>query len=252
MPTFDVCDALGREGVGVAMAWLGRVPGSRGVVDLQDDARWRKAGADLLWLGPVATPAIEVKVERAWTGNLALETYSVVERKVPGWYWTSHAAAILYGFVDTGEWWVLDLPALRDALGSSGLGSLRAESARTPGRGRGHTTVFRLLPHDHAVAAGAVVRLGVDRGRRWVADLGGLGTLARIGAMGPSVEVSHARSGARGVPVAGGGGASCVAIACGRARIELGENDEVEWHFPPHSCGLERAPCALCGGRRRR
>jgi hypothetical protein len=248
MTDFDSTEAFGRGGVALARCVLERVVPGSAVSDFQDDPAWRKAGVDLLWHVQRNAVATEVKYERSWTGNFALETLSIAQRRVPGWFFTTHAHVLLYGFADTGEWWTFDVPALRAALHGA-VQQLRPAQAKTRVGSGSYTTALRLLPFDHPTTSRCVRRVGVFGRGVLQEDADGVGMLVRLGRSAPAVEVSQPTAGVRGAPVRDRG--ATLEVVQGRARVLL-DKQGLSWHFPSHSCGLERAPCRICGGRRAR
>lgn len=154
--SFERCEALGRQGVLRVVDALAALPAAQ-VHDVQDDPSWQRAGCDLVVDRRGRRVAIEVKFERATSPNLVLETMADVRRRSPGWFITSHAALVLYGFQDSGEFWAIDLAGVRRALPS--WEALRGAVAHTGDRG-GWTTGVRLLPTDYLATARWVTRLG--------------------------------------------------------------------------------------------
>lgn len=163
MGCFEEDLAVGARGVALARARLAELWPAAPTVDLQAHRRWQRLGVDLLWRTPVRTVALEVKVERRETGNLVLETLSTAARRSPGWWITSHAHLVVYGFLDTGRWWLLHLPRLRRAIRDAVFLGLRSVRARTHGS---HTTWCRLLPYEIARSTGGLAELNgrVPRG----------------------------------------------------------------------------------------
>ncbi|MCB9672354.1 MAG: hypothetical protein H6734_22950, partial [Alphaproteobacteria bacterium] len=154
MGAFHTDLAFGARGVAEAVRLLWRLAGTRGVQDVQEEVRWQRLGVDLLWDVGGRRVAVEVKRERRFTGNLVLETLANSARRQPGWWITSHAHLVLYGFADTGSWWLLHLPRARRAVRDRAFSRLASVQARTTGS---HETSCRLLPLAVGTSLGVVV-----------------------------------------------------------------------------------------------
>jgi hypothetical protein len=105
--------------------------------------------------------SLEIKVERQWTGNLFLETWSnrnlddqhahFEHGSTPGWLVTSRADLLLFYFLDTDD--LVTAPLLRLkrwAFGSGPQGGVYAWPEKLQGRyGQANDTWGRCVPVDH-------------------------------------------------------------------------------------------------------
>ena len=157
MGTFSRDFALGAQGVEMARKLLFDTVGTAGVADVQADPYWGRCGVDLLWhRSDGRVIAVEVKYEARASANVVLESISNDTRRSPGWWLTSHAHFILYGFAETGGWFGLELPGLRGVVRGDAWRGLRSVRANTRGA---YSTYCRLLPIREALGTGYAARL---------------------------------------------------------------------------------------------
>lgn len=148
MATFEEQVEFGAVGEQILLELLRTHPFTRAIRDVRADERFRQRGIDFVWESGHGGGAlnVEVKYERAWTGNLFLEHITGRQQR-PGWFKTSEADVVVYGFADAGRWLVLELKLLRSFVERIGTGTLGTGSAATHEAGE---EVFRsvgwLLP----------------------------------------------------------------------------------------------------------
>jgi hypothetical protein len=77
----------------------------------------------------------EFKIEKKWTGNVFLETWSNLSRKTPGWMIKQNADILLYYFLSRRVLYSIDFRRLcRWAFGDSSLWTNGKQPKHSPGR----------------------------------------------------------------------------------------------------------------------
>lgn len=141
----------GSRGVDAVRTLLRKRSETLEVRDVQSEPSYRAKDIDLLWtrkrpVGPPETLGVEVKWDRYTTGNVAFETLSVVEQKVPGCFLSSEADLWYYCFPRWGKAYVLPLARTRAWFLEKGAGYPRkVTSSHDTIKGVWHTE-FAVLP----------------------------------------------------------------------------------------------------------
>jgi len=147
MGTFIENNVVGKKGERLCKSQLRNHPASIEVTDVTDDPNFRRQGVDFLWQTESANFGVEVKCEKKTTGNLFLETISNCNKATPGWFETSEADLVAYGFLDTGDWNFFELQRMREFVAALSE-PLAAKRAKTFSEGGSflYETEGRLLP----------------------------------------------------------------------------------------------------------
>ena len=124
---------------------LKRVPGTTSVTPIPDG--WKK-GTDLRWEYDGEEKKVLVRSEKRYSGNIFLETMSNSLTRKPGWYFTSKADYLAYGFIpqrNDGKnrqnhptqplWFIFSFDNLRRYVAQMNLTYSRPETERVNAKG---------------------------------------------------------------------------------------------------------------------
>jgi hypothetical protein len=145
--------AAGKEGVELIITLLKARPETVFIDDVQDEPKYQPKGIDLLWHrkgtnGSVEVVSVEVKWDTYTSGNIALETVSVVETGTTGCFLTSEADLWVYCFPGYAKALVIPLRQAREWFTThQDRYRRRVTSSRDSGRSEWHTEVA-LVPID--------------------------------------------------------------------------------------------------------
>lgn len=145
--------AAGKEGVDLITTMLKARPETVSIEDTQDNPAYQPKGIDFLWHrkdsdGKVEVVAVEVKWDTYTSGNIALETVSIVENGTQGCFLTSQADLWIYCFPGYARALVMPLRQARDwFLKNQERYRRRVTSSRDEGKPQWHTEVA-LVPID--------------------------------------------------------------------------------------------------------
>lgn len=134
---------IGAQGLTKIIKYLEGLEQTKSVTDVSKDREYQKKDIDLLWkktTGPVCY--VEVKTNK-WgivTGNFFFETWSVHEKRVKGWFYTSEADYIFY--LINNNLYILPLQQIRKI----NLEKYKEKSTQTIRKGKTYTTIGRLVP----------------------------------------------------------------------------------------------------------
>lgn len=125
--------AQGAVGVATITSWLHAM--KQDCVNVEAAKPWQTVDVDLLVpITGLDTPLrVEVKADNYRTGNVALETVSVIERCRPGWMHCSTADVLAYYFTRTDDLFLFDFTALKGWFARN-QSSLWPKTTSTPNR----------------------------------------------------------------------------------------------------------------------
>ena len=127
-------------------AWLGNLPQTRDLKNVEADRSYQQVDVDLLWTTRKDTYKIEIKGDR-WhkTGNFFFETHSNKEKNTPGCFLYTQADLLFYYFIEPAILYILPMPQTRDWF-LKNRQRFKERSTTTPVGQDHYTTVGRLVP----------------------------------------------------------------------------------------------------------
>ena len=126
--------------------WLGNLPRTISVVNVEDDPEYQKVDVDLLLTTNKGSYKLEIKGDRYHkTGNFFFETHSNKERGTPGCFLYTEADWVLYYFVTTRILYLLPMPKTRQWFAAN-IDRFKERSTTTKTDRGFYTTVGRLVP----------------------------------------------------------------------------------------------------------
>lgn len=99
MDGFSLASEIEKDGVGQLLPYIKRVSDKADFMFTDSHPFIQKHLGDFLAKYRGSRVFVELKVERKWTGNLFIETWSNRSRETPGWLWTCRADFLWYYFL---------------------------------------------------------------------------------------------------------------------------------------------------------
>lgn len=133
--------------------WLRGLPQTLDVINVENNPVWQERDVDLLWHTKKNRYRVEIKGDR-WhqTGNFFFETDSNKEKGTPGCFMYTEADLLFYYFIGIKTLYILPMPLIRDWF-KPRIEQFKQRSTTTPAGETHYTTVGRLVPIKHVLAA---------------------------------------------------------------------------------------------------
>lgn len=149
--TFEDKSKEGAETSAKIEAFLWKYPGTKNIINVENDRKYQKKDIDLIWIyqfqGKEITKYIEVKSDTHDQKNLAFETLSNKEKGTPGCFMYTEADYIFYYFEKTKNTYALEMKKVRPWF-IENMHKFHEVYSKTPSRYRKgkYTSVSRLVP----------------------------------------------------------------------------------------------------------